>query len=215
MTYLEIIYYVGGGCAALIVLITICYWAVNLFIKQITAGGCEQYRRWIAKESEHALRIFKESLCEQIALQGIKLDAVSKLYAMVVDLLRVGKELAAVLGKGEIPQAQGRLRAIQDTTLGLGDLCQKESLHLSDEVSARLDGFVTELKSVTEGIESTLSQAGKDAADGMEIRQRWLQFEDRISEVMEVLKNEFRKGRGSPGNVMMKWLNEVPPPKKQ
>jgi hypothetical protein len=212
MTYLEIIYYVGGGCAALIVLFSVCYWAVNVFVKQITAGGCEQYRRWMVKESEHALRVFKESLCEQIALQGIKLDAVSKLYAMVVDLLRVGKELAAVLGKGEIPLAQGRLKAIEAITLEFADLCQKQSLHLSDEVCARLDGFVTELKSVTEGIATSLSQAGKEAADGMEIRQRWLQFEDRISEVMDLLKNEFRRGRASP-NVMMKWLNEVPPPK--
>jgi len=208
MRYLELIYYGGGGCTALVVFFSICYWAVNLFIRQITEGGCEQYRSWMA------IRVFKENLCEQIALQGIKSDAVSKLYAMLIDLLRLGKELAAGWGRGEIQQAQGRLRALQDATLGFADLSQKQSLHLSDDVCAMLDGFVTELNGVTEGMESNLSRAVKDAADGMEIRQRWLQFEDRISEVMDLLKNEFRRGRASP-NVMMRWLNEVPPPKKQ
>jgi hypothetical protein len=216
MSSKEMIYYLAGGGAALIFFISVSYWSVNMFIKQLTERTYERFREHLAKETELAIKLFREGLCEQIVHQENKSDSLAKLYATLIDLMRIGKEFTISIGKGDMQQAERRLRTIRDTCSAFFEIYQKQSLHFSDEFCAVLDDFIAEQKAVIQCVETnwnvTQQAAPENSRRETEIKQGWLQFEDRITHVMDAMRNEFRKHQAAPGNVMMKWLNEVPPP---
>lgn len=206
------IYYVGGICAAIIFFISICYWSVNFFIKQVTERTYEQFRERLAKEAELALKLFREGLCEQIVLQEDKSDSLAKLYGTLIDLMQVGKEFTACLGRGDVPQAEKWLISVRDTCALLADRYQKQKLHFPDEYCALVDGFLGEQRFFVEAMEAGW-KSRKDAKEssGAEsaLKQSWLHFEDRITQLMDSTRSEFRMRRPAPGNIMMKWLNEA------
>ena len=209
-----ICYYAGGG-AVLFFCIAISYWSVNFFIRQFTERSCQQFREHMLNEAERALKLFREGLCEQIVQQENRSDSLAKLYATLIDLLRVGKEFVAALGSGELQQAEKMLRTIRSTGETFGEMYQKQSLHFPDDFCSTLKGFMTQQKSVVQHIENSWGAMQGDAVESgrhvSEIKQNWLQFEDRITCVMDLMRNEFRN-RHPAGNIMMKWLNAPPPP---
>ena len=218
MTSREMIIYFGGGGAAFVLFVSICYWSINFLMKQIAERTYEQFREQMAKEAELAIKLFREGLCEQIVHQENKSDCLAKLYASLIDLMRVGQALIATLADRDLQQAEKRLRTLRDTCSTFSEMYQKQSLHYSDEVCATLEAFIARQKSLVQKIETSWSVTWKEGPgmDGRaaETKQSWLEFEDHITAVMDTLRNEFRKRQSSPGNIMLKWLNEVPPPKK-
>ena len=215
MSTREMICYYAGGGAVLFFCIAISYWSVNFFIRQFTERSCQQFREHMLNEAERALKLFREGLCEQIVQQENRSDSLAKLYATLIDLLRVGKEFVAALGSGELQQAEKMLRTIRSTGETFAEMYQKQSLHFPDEFCSTLKGFMTQQKSVVQLIENSWGAMQGDAAESgrrvSEIKQNWLQFEDRITCVMDLMRNEFRN-RHPAGNIMMKWLNAPPPP---
>jgi len=212
MTPSELITYVAGGGITLILLACISYWSVNFFIKQVTERAYEGFRENLAHEVEQAIRVFREGMCEQIVLQGKKSDSLAGLYSLLIDLLRLGKDLAACCAKGEPLQIEKGLRAINDTCTAFFQLYQKESLHFSPEFCAMLDGFQVVQKEAMQGLERELYR--KDASNRCkeaEIRQNWLRFEDRIAEVMENVRKEFHRRNLAAGNSLLKGFDALPP----
>ena len=218
MTSREMIFYFGGGGAAFILFISICYWSINFLMKQIAERTYQEFREHLAKEAQLAIQLFREGLCEQIVHQENKSDCLAKLYASLIDLMRIGKGLLASLADRDLPQAEKRLRTLRDTCSTFSEMYQKQSLHYSDEFCATLEGFIGQQKAIMHLIESRWNVTQKDAPETngslAEVKRSWLEFEDRITALMDTLRNEFRKRQPSPGNIMLKWLNEVPPPKK-
>jgi tRNA nucleotidyltransferase/poly(A) polymerase len=214
-----LILYIAGVGAALIFFLSISYWSVNFFIKQISERTYERFREHLAREVELAIKLFREGLCEQIVHQESKSDSLAKLYATLIDQMRVGKEFTTGLGSGDLPLAEKRLRTVRELFCGFSEMYQKQSLHFSKDFCTLLDGFLAEQKAVMEYVETHWGAAsGKEPPDKSKseelIKQRWLQFEDRIGSVMDTLRNEFRRRQPAPANIMMKWLNEVPAPKE-
>ena len=213
MSTRELIYYFGGGGAALLFFISISYWSVNFFIRQFAERTYEQFREHMAKETETAIKLFKEGLCEQIVQQENRSDSLATLYATLIDMVRVGKEFGTSIGNGEIQQAERMLRTIRSTGETFAEMYQKQSLHFSDDFCATMKGFLVLQKSVVQSLEIKWNAVQKDPPENSrriaEIKQEWLQFEDRISQIMDVMRNEFRSRHPS-GNVMMKWLKESP-----
>lgn len=209
----EMISYYAGGGAVLLFCIAISYWSVNFFIRQVTERSCQQFREHMLKEAERALKLFREGLCEQIVQQESRSDSLAKLYATLIDLLRVGKEFVAALGSGEMQQAEKMLRTVRSTGDTFSDMYQKQSLHFPDDFCSTLKGFVAQQKSVVQLIENSWGAMQGDAAESgrqiSEIKKQWLQFEDSITCVMDLMRNEFRN-RHPAGNIMMKWLNDPP-----
>lgn len=209
----ELIYLYAGGGAAFVFFLAIGYWSVNFFIRQSTERSCELFRERMVKEAERALKYFQEGICEQIVEQESKTDSLAKLYATLIDLMRVGKEFIAAAGRGELQQAEKTLRTMRSTGDSFAEMCQKQSLHFSDDFCNTLKAFTTQQKAMVQLVESNWNALQRDPAEnGREfsrIKQEWLLFEDRITFVMDVMRNEFRS-RHPAGNVMMKWLNDVP-----
>lgn len=213
MSTRELIYLYTGGGAVFIFFLAVGYWSVNFFIRQSTERSCEQFRERMVKEAERALKYFQEGICEQIVEQESKTDSLAKLYATLIDLMRVGKEFIAAAGRGELQQAEKTLRTMRSTGDSFAEMCQKQSLHFTDDFCNTLKTFTAQQKAMVQLIESIWNALQRDPAEnGREfsrIKQEWLQFEDRITFVMDVMRNEFRS-RHPAGNVMMKWLNDVP-----
>ena len=213
MSTRELIFYYAGGGALFLLCIAVSYWAVNFFIQQVAARSCQRFRESMMSEAERALQIFREGLCEQIVQQENKSDSLAKLYSLLIDLLRVGKEFTSRLAGGELLQAEKMLRTIRSTGESFAEVYQKESLHFTDDFCAVLKGFITQQTSVVQRLETGWSELQPDSGDKSnrisEMKQDWLQFEDRVGKVMDVMRNEFRK-RQPAGNVMMRWLNETP-----
>lgn len=211
MSTRELIYLYAGGGAAFLLCIAISYWSVNFFIRQFTERSCQQFKERMLEEVERALGYFRESLCEQIVQQESKSDSLAKLYATLIDLLRVGREFLAGVGKGDLVQAEKMLRSIRSTGDTFAEMYQKQSLHFSEDFSGVLKTFVAQQRSVVDVIESSWRAMQGDAAETTrrlgEMKQHWLKFEDRINQVMDIMRNEFRN-RQSAGNVMLKWLND-------
>jgi hypothetical protein len=210
MTSTQWVCYVGGGGAAIILLACFCFWSVHVCIKQFTERTHEKFREHISKEVEEALRIFGEKMCEQIVLQGKKSDSLASLYSMLIDLLRLGKEFADCCTKGEPLQIEKGMRSIDETCTVFFDLYQKESLHFPQDFCAMLDGFRAAQKEAMQGLQRELY--GKDSAERSkeaELRQNWLRFEDRITEVMDLVRREFHRKNQASGNFLLKGLSEA------
>ena len=206
-----LVWYVAGGGAVLIMLVCISYVSLNFIVKQFTERTCENFRCHLAHEVEVAIRIFREGMCEQIVLQGKKSDSLASLYAMLIDLLRTGKEFAASCAKGEPLQIEKRMRTMSETCTEFFQLYQKESLHFSEELCANLDGFQLVQKEAMQGIEKELYR--KDAAERSkehEIRQQWLRLEDGITGVMDGVRKEFHRRNQAPGGLILKGLSDLP-----
>ena len=210
MSSRELIFYYAGGGTLFLLCIAVSYWAVNFFIQQVTARTCQRFRESMMSEAERALQIFREGLCEQIVQQENKSDSLAKLYSILIDLLRVGKEFTSRLAGGELLPAEKMLRTIRSTGETFAEVYQKESLHFTDDFCTVLKGLTTQQMSVLQRLEAGWSELQPDNSSRIsEMKQDWLQFEDRIGKVMDVMRNEFRK-RQPAGNVMMRWLNETP-----
>lgn len=209
----ELIFVYAGGAAAFLFCIAICYWSVNFFIRQSTQRSCEVFREHMAREAERALAFFREGICEQIVEQESRSDALAKLYASLIDLMRVGKEFTAAAASGDVQLAERMLRSIRSTGDTFSELFQKGSLHFTDELCNTLKAFIAQQKSVQQQMENDWNSIQKGGGEGggrlPEIRQNWLQFEDRIGRAMDAMRSEFRN-RQPAGNVMMKWLNDPP-----
>lgn len=213
----DLIYYVGGWCVALVFLVSICCWSVNFFIKQFTERTYEQFRMRLTREAEQAMKLFREGLCEQIVLQENRTDSVAKLYALLIDLMRVGKDFTSSLGRGDFMMLEIRLGPVRETGDSFLETYQRQSLHFSEEFCSTINALLTDQKAVIQVITDNLQMPGRDPvairSREAEMKQSWLHFEDRITEVMEIMRNEFRSRRSAPGNPLMNWLREVPPPK--
>lgn len=213
MSTRELIYFYAGGGALLFFCLAISYWSVNFFIKQFTERTCELFRVRIMGEAERALKLFREGLCEQIVQQERKSDALGKLYATQIDLMRTGKEFVSGVVKGDLQLAERMLRSLRSTGENFVEIYQKESLHFPDHFCKVMKDYLEQQKSVVQLIETSWNlfqgEGGQSGARASEIRQTWLQFEDRINQVMDLMRNEFRDGHGA-GNVMIRWLNDPP-----
>ena len=133
---------------------------------------------------------------------------------MLIDLLRLGKELAVSCSKGEPLLIEKRVRSIKETCHAFCERYQKESLHFSEEFCGALDGFGELQQEAIRGIENELYR--KDAAEASklaEVRKQWLRFEDRITAVMDIVRKEFHRRNQAPANFLLKGVNEMPPPK--
>lgn len=213
----DIIYYVGGWCIALVFLASICCWSVNFFIKQFTERTYEQFRVRLTREAEQAMKLFREGLCEQIVLQENRTDSVAKLYALLIDLMRVGKGFTSSLGRGDLTMLEFRFGPVQETGDAFLETYQRQSLHFSEEFCSTINALLTDQKAVIQVITDNLQMPGRDPlairSREAEMKQTWLHFEDRITEVMEIMRDEFRSRRSAPGNPLLNWLREIPPPK--
>jgi hypothetical protein len=217
MTSKQMIIYFFGGSTAIIFCMSIAYWSVNFFIKQCSDRVFQQFKQSLARETDAAIKLFKEGLCEQIVHQENKSDSVAQLYSILIDLMRVGKEFSGSLVKGDLQQAEKMLRGVRNTGDGFNDLFQKQRLHFPDDFCGVLEKFATEHKALVEELEGNWYSIRKASADGgsnnaAEMKQKWIGFEDRITQVMDAMRNEFRR-RPSASNVMMKWLNDPTAPK--
>jgi hypothetical protein len=218
MSSRQMIVYFFGGSTAIIFFMSIAYWSVNFFIKQCTDRVFLQFKQHLARETDRAIRLFKENLCEQIVQQENRSDSVAKLYSLLIDLMRAGKEFSGSMARGDLQQAEKMLRGIRNSGESFNDLLQKQRLHFPDDFCAVLAKFVTEQKALVEELEGNWYLVRRVAAEGgisshaAEMKQRWIGFEDRITQLMDAMRNEFRK-RPSAAAVMSTWLNEPAAPK--
>jgi hypothetical protein len=211
MTSLELIGYIAVGAAAFILLAGAMYWSVNFFTRQLAESTRERFRVYLAQEVETAMGVFREKMCEQIVLQGKKSDSLAGLYALLIDLLRKGREFSASCIKGDPLQIEKGLRSINETCTSFFELFQKESLHFPEEFCALLTRFQAVHAEAMQRIEKELYR--KDSgANEKEIRANWLRFEDQIGAVMEVVRKEFHRCNQAPGNLLLKGLKEMPLP---
>lgn len=220
MSTRELIYFYAGGGAFVFFCLAVSCWSVNFFIKQFTERACQQFRVRIMSEAERALKLFREGLCEQLVQQERKSDALGKLYATQIDLMRTGKEFVSGVAKGDLQLAERMMRSLRSTGENFAEIYQKESLHFPEHFCKMIKDYLEQQKSVVQLIEMSWNlfqvDGGQSGVRASEIRQTWFQFEDRINQVMDLMRNEFRAGHGA-GNVMINWLNDppkspVPPP---
>jgi hypothetical protein len=209
----QLIWYVAAGGTALLILACFSYWAVNYFIQQVGMRTHGRFREHLAHEVEVAIRLFREGICEQVVLQGKKSDSLAGLYAILIDLLRLSREFSASCAKSDPLQIEQALRSLNETCTRFFELYQKESLHFSGEFCAMLDGFMGMQKEVMQAMEKELySKESTERSREKEIRQNWLRFEDRITGVMESVRQEFHRRKPASTSFLMKGLNDLPKP---
>ncbi|QWV92287.1 hypothetical protein KP004_13825 [Geomonas oryzisoli] len=214
MSTSELIYYCAAGATLLVIWIGATYWAVNFFIRQVTQQSCHDFRVRMQGEAERALKLFREGLCEQIVQQENKSDALARLYATLIDQLRLGREFLASIGQGERTQAEKQLRTIRGTGESFSEIFQKQSLFLSDEFTRTGKDLLTQQKAAQERLEELLHRVQRDPQNTSaveDLKREWAQFEDLLNRLMDFVRNEFRR-RNPMSSVMMKWLNEGPAP---
>ncbi|HJV67481.1 MAG TPA: hypothetical protein VJ550_17220 [Geomonas sp.] len=214
MSFKEIIFCFLGGSTILFGIIAVGFLVMNSFIKQQADRCLREFRERLADEAEAVLKRFRESMAEQIVDQENKSDSMAKLYATLIDLLRVGKEFSNSAAKGEVQQAERMLVGIRNTSDCFTESYHKQRLYLSDEICGVIDGFVEEQKGVVQHLESNWRLARRDPQEAKSldplIKQSWLSCEDRIAALMESMRNEFRKRHVSSANPIMKWLTQAP-----
>ncbi|GFO67345.1 hypothetical protein GMLC_09240 [Geomonas limicola] len=211
----DLIYYGIAGCVIVLFLAVVVNYSVNTIIRQLTERALVRFQERLAQETAKALAGFRASICEQMAVQERKSDTLAKLYAMLIDLVRDGKEFVKSTGKGEPFRTEKALRTFEEASRSFGEHLRKQSLHFSDDYKALMDGFLAEQESLIKVFETRWKANGRDTderkQDNEEIRQHWARFEDRVGVIMEHTRNEFRGKTATPESVMRKWLNEVQP----
>lgn len=210
----DLIYYGITGCVIVLFLALVVNYSVNTIIKQLTERSLVRFQERLAQETAKALAGFRASICEQMAVQERKSDTLAKLYAMLIDLTRDGKEFVKSAGAGEPTRAEKTLRTFEEASRSFGEQMRKHSLHFTDEYKALMDGFVAEQESLIKFFGTRWKNSGRDPEERKqgteEIRQHWARFEDRVGVIMEHTRNEFRGKTATPESVMRKWLNETP-----
>ncbi|MBJ6800640.1 hypothetical protein [Geomonas propionica] len=210
----EVIYYCAAGVTLLVVWLGATYWAVNFFIRQVTQQSCQDFRVRMRNETERALKLFREGLCEQIVQQENKSDALARLYATLIDQLRLGREFLGSLGEGERAQAEKQLRTIRGTGEHFSDTFQKQGLFFSEEFIRTVKDMLTQQKTGQERLEELLRRVQREPQNPLavdDLKKEWGQFEDLLNKLMDYVRNEFRR-RNPVSGMMMKWLNEGPAP---
>ncbi|GFO65142.1 hypothetical protein M1B72_05940 [Geomonas paludis] len=210
----EVIYYVAAGATLLVVWLGATFWAVNFFIRQVTQQSCQDFRVRMRGETERALKLFREGLCEQIVQQENKSDALARLYASLIDQLRLGREFLASLGEGERAQAEKQLRTIRGTGEHFTDTFQKQGLFFSEEFTRTVKDLLTQQKTGQERLEELLRRVQREPHNAHaldDLKKEWGLFEDLLNKLMDYVRNEFRR-RNPVSGMMMKWLNEGPAP---
>ncbi|MBJ6749270.1 hypothetical protein [Geomonas anaerohicana] len=208
----EVIYYCLAGATLLVIWLGATFWAVNFFIRQVTQQSCQDFRVRMRNETERALKLFREGLCEQIVQQENKSDALARLYASLIDQLRLGREFLASLGEGERAQAEKQLRTIRGTGEHFMDTFQKQGLFFSEEFTKMVKDLMTQQKTGQERLEELLRRVQREPQNAHaldDLKKEWGQFEDLLNKLMDYVRNEFRK-RNPVSGMMMKWLNESP-----
>jgi hypothetical protein len=193
----SLIFYVGGGCIILVVLVLASNFLVNSLIKQFTERALQLFQQRLSQEVAKSLEAFKQGVCEQMAMQEKKSDSLAKLYSALIDLLRDGKEFSASVSKRDPAQAGDRLLIFENTSRSFCDQYRKLSLHFSNEFKGVVDSFILEQEAVSQLLGTQWHSGRKDAekreSNNELIRQSWAQAEDRIMAIMEILRSEFRK----------------------
>jgi hypothetical protein len=209
-----LIYYIFGGCVIILVLAVVSNISVNVLIKQFTERALHHFQHRLAQETAKALEAFRSGVCEQMAVQERKSDSLAKLYAALIDLLRDGKGFVTSIDKGEPLLTEKTLLTVKSSSSSFCEQYRKQSLHFSDDFKAIMDGFIGEAEGIMDFFETHRRSNSRDSIerkkDNDQIRQTWTAFEDRISFIMEVARNEFRSRMQTPENVMKKWFNEAP-----
>ncbi|WP_224981409.1 hypothetical protein [Geomonas agri] len=210
----EVIYYCAAGATLLVIWLGATFWAVNFFIRQVTQQSCQDFRGRMRGETERALKLFREGLCEQIVQQENKSDALARLYATLIDQLRLGREFLGSIGEGERAQAEKQLRTIRGTGEHFMETFQKQGLFFSEEFTRTVKDLLTQQKTGQERLEELLRRVQREpqnvhALD--DLKKEWGQFEDLLNKLMDYVRNEFRR-RNPVSGMMMKWLNESPAP---
>ncbi|MBU5615457.1 hypothetical protein [Geomonas azotofigens] len=208
----EAIYYFAAGATLLVIWLGATYWAVNFFIRQVTQQSCQEFRVRMRNETERAVKLFREGLCEQIVQQENKSDALARLYATLIDQLRLGREFMASLGEGERAQAEKQLRTIRGTGEHFSETFQKQGLFFSEEFTRTVKDMLTQQKTGQERLEELLRRVQREPQNPLavdDLKKEWGQFEDLLNKLMDYVRNEFRR-RNPVSGMMMKWLSEVP-----
>ncbi|WP_129127452.1 hypothetical protein [Geomonas oryzae] len=208
----ELIYYIAAGATLLVVWVGATYWAVNFFIRQVTQQSCHDFRMRMMAEAERALKLFREGLCEQIVQQENKSDALARLYATLIDQLRLGKEFLSSIAEGERSRAEKQLRTIRGTGESFNDTFQKQGLFFSEEFTRTVKDLLTQQKAAQERLEELLRRVQREPQNALaldDLKKEWGQFEDHLNRLMDFVRNEFRR-RNPVSSVMMKWMNETP-----
>lgn len=208
----ELIYYCAAAATLLVIWIAATYWAVNFFIRQVTQQSCQAFRVQMMAEADRALKLFREGLSEQIVQQENKSDALARLYATLIDQLRVGKDFMTAVTEGDRPQARKLLTTVGSTSEHFADIFQKQSLFLTEEFSAAVKEALGQQKAGFGRIEELLRRVQSEsekaqAAD--DLKKEWAKLEDQLNRLMDLVRNEFRR-RNPVSSVMMKWLNDTP-----
>jgi cell division protein FtsL len=202
-----------GGCVVVAVLILVLNFTVNVIIKQFTQRALHTFQQQLFQETTQALATFKKGVCEQMALQESKSDALAKLYAAQIDLLRDGKSFIASTAKGEPFQTEKTLRTFEGASNAFSEQNRKLSLHFSDDFKMIMEGFLAEQEGLIQFFENNWKSNSRDSMerklDNELIRQAWTKFEDKAASVMESMRSEFRN-RGHGESIMSTWLTEVP-----
>ena len=206
----EAIYFCAAGVTLLVVWLGATYWAVNFFIRQVTQQSCQDFRVRMRNEAERALKLFREGLCEQIVQQENKSDALARLYATLIDQLRLGREFLGSVGEGERAQAEKQLRTIRGTGEHFSETFQKQALFLSEEFTRTVKDMLTQQKAGQERLEELLRRVQREPQNALavdDLKKEWGQFEDLLNKLMDYVRNEFRR-RNPVSGMMMKWLSE-------
>jgi len=212
MSITTMIWYLAGGGAVVLLLVAATYWSVNYFTQQLGQRTLERFRAHLSREVESALEIFRERMCDQVVLQGKKSDSLANLYAVLIDILRLGREFCATCGKEEPVQVEKKLRAINECCHNFFDQYRRESLHFAGEFCSTMDGFAIVQKEAMNALEKELYR--KDVPDRvkeMEYRKVWLRLEDRVVSVMDLVRHEFHRRNPAQGAGLRQGLNELPP----
>jgi hypothetical protein len=212
MSMTTLLWYVAGGGAVVLLMVAATYWSVTYFTQQLGQRTLERFREHLAREVEAALEIFRERMCDQVVLQGKKSDSLANLYAVLIDILRLGREFCATCGKDEPVQVEKKLRAINECCHNFFDQYRRESLHFAGEFCSTLDGFAIAQKEAMNALEKELYR--KDVSDRvkeMEYRRVWLRLEDRVVTVMDLVRQEFHRRNPSQGAGLRQGLSQLPP----
>jgi hypothetical protein len=204
-----LIYLVLGG-TTLVFFVCIGYWCVNSFVKQFTDRCLQQFKQQLAHETESAMKMFRDAVCEQIVSQENRSDSLGKLYATLIDLLRVGKEFNTSYTAGQMTQADKMLVGVRNTSESFSESYQKLRLHFSDTLCSMLDSYLIDQKEILESIERTwyLARRNPEAKIPDSVKQSWLHLEDRVRQVMDSMRSEFLKRQGSSAGVLATWMKQ-------